>query len=399
MYTLRFDGIVDSTLREGGQAPGIEFNFQDKLDIICSLGKLGIDEIELGVASPSTPDLLILAREARRLVGKESKLSLWSRCRKEDIEFAVDCSPDVLSLSMPVSDIHLKHKLGRDRAWVLATLDRSIRLALHVGFKKVSIGLEDATRADRGFLARVVAQAAAAGASRIRLADTVGIASPGMIGSLVRHVQRHCSLPIGIHAHNDFGMATANSVAALEAGANWADATVLGLGERAGNCRLEELAGYLSLIGGDKRYQPAHLPDLCELVASAAGLLVSRRHPVVGEGVFTCETGLHVHGLTASPETYEPFDPERVGRSRSLRFGGKTGKGAVRNCLASMGVLISEHEAGQLVARIRQVAGERKQSLDSLELFNLAQREGLGASDFSPGLLQHIKKPVPAGIF
>jgi homocitrate synthase NifV len=390
MYTFNLEGIIDSTLREGGQAPGTEFGFTDKLDIIRSLTALGIDEMELDVVSPGSPELPSLVRQAQRLVQKKSRLSLWCRCRAEDIQYAARCSPDVLSLSSPVSDLHMCHRLGRDREWVLDTIERSIVHARRLGFQYVSVGLEDATRADSGFLARVVARAASAGASRIRLADTVGIATPGMISSLVQHVRLHCSLPIGIHTHNDFGMATANVFAALEAGACWADATVLGLGERAGNCRLEELVGYLGLVRGDSRYQPDRLPDLCNLVANAANISISGHHPVVGDEIFTCETGLHVHGLTANPVTYEPFDPHRIGRSRIIRFGGKTGKRAVRNSLASMGIKISYQEAVHLVSRVRQIADERKKSLDNEELFNLAKKEGLVSPYISPGLLQEI---------
>lgn len=399
MFTFNLEGIIDSTLREGEQAPGTKFGFAEKLAIVRSLAAIGIDEIELGVvASTGSPQLPALVREAHRIVQKKHRLSLWCRCRSEDIEFAARCSPDILSLSIPVSDLHLSHRLGRDREWVLDTLGRSIVHARRLGFEYVAVGLEDATRADRSFLIRVAARAASAGASRIRLADTVGIATPGMVGSLVKHVTQRCSLPVGIHTHNDFGMATANVFAALEAGAYWADATVLGLGERAGNCRLEELVGYMNLVRGDDRYQPDRLPDLCNLVAKAAGLSISRHHPVVGDEIFTCETGLHVHGLTANPETYEPFDPERMGRRRTVRFGEKTGKGAVRNSLASMGIRISDQEAAQLVSRVRQVADERKKSLGNKELYYLAREEGIISPQISPGLLQEVEKSAEAGL-
>lgn len=377
MCTPYFEGIIDSTLREGGQAPGIDFDFTEKMMIIQGIAMLGVDEIELGVASPAYPELAPLVKVARRRVRKTTKLSLWCRCKAEDIEFAAQCAPDVLSLSMPVSDLHLKQKLGHDRHWALATLAKSITFARDTGFKYISVGLEDATRADRSFLADIVSRSASAGAARIRLADTVGIATPAMIDSLVRHVRSCCSLPIGIHAHNDFGMATANSMAALEAGAGWADATVLGLGERAGNCRLEELVGYLGLVRNYDRYGPAGLPELCKMVADAANMSIFGKHPVVGEEIFTCETGLHVHGLTENPETYEPFDPERIGRSRTIRYGEKTGKRAVCNSLAAMGIRISQEEAGHLVSRIKQVADKRKKSLDDKELFNLARKEGM----------------------
>lgn len=377
MCTPYFEGIIDSTLREGSQAPGIDFDNADKIRIIHGLGVLGVDEIEVGVASAAYPELSSLINAARCMEQNTARLALWCRCREEDIEFAARCAPDVLSLSIPVSDLHLTQKLGYDRRWALDTLAKSLTHARDIGLPCISVGLEDATRADRNFLADMVTVAAAAGAARIRLADTVGIATPAMISSLVRQVRTHCSLPIGIHAHNDFGMATANSVAALEAGAGWADATVLGLGERAGNCRLEELLAYLGLVWNYDRYRPAYLTGLCKLVAHAADYSISGRHPVVGEEIFTCETGIHVHGLMENPETYEPFDPQKIGRNRILRFGEKTGKRAVCKSLAAKGISISREEAGYLVTRIRELACRRKKPLDDGEVFNLARKEGL----------------------
>ncbi|MDW7771398.1 MAG: hypothetical protein SCH71_00755 [Desulfobulbaceae bacterium] len=386
-----FKGIIDSTLREGVQTPGIDFGFAEKFDIIHQLVMLGIDEIELGVASSMYPELPFLVREAKWIVRGKSRLSLWCRCRTEDIEFAAQCAPDVLSLSIPVSDLHLMQKLGRDRQWILQTLVRAVTDARKMGFHSISIGLEDATRADQDFLAVVIARAESAGASRIRLADTVGIATPAMISNLVLHARQHSSLPLGIHAHNDFGMATANTVAALEAGAGWADATILGLGERAGNCRLEELVGYLGLVRGENRYQPEKLTYLCNLVAAAAGFQISRHHPVVGEEIFTAETGLHVQGLTANPKTYEPYDPCLVGRRRTLQFGKKTGKRAVRDSLASMGMEISEAESAKLVSQVRQVAGKKKRALDIRELFNLAMKKGAQLPPILPGSAADMK--------
>ena len=363
--------IIDSTLREGEQTPGTAFDNRQKRKIIHLLAELGVDEIELGVAAPCFSGLPAFVQEARQDVGGRSRLALWCRCRAADIAFAAACSPDVLSLSIPVSDLHIHHKLRCSRNKVLEMLGPSIRMAVDSGIPFVSVGLEDATRTDNDFLAEVVIQAEAAGAFRVRLADTVGVATPGTISDLVRMVRSHCSGPIGVHTHNDFGMATANAVAALEAGARWADATVLGLGERAGNCRLEELVGYLALIRGGSRYSPQRLPALCGLVAEAADIEILRNHPVVGRDVFTCETGLHLHGLSVNPKTYEPFDPERIGRSRTLRFGGKTGKRAVRNSLSSMGVDISDQAAAKVVSRLRQMAREGKNALNATELLNL----------------------------
>jgi homocitrate synthase NifV len=181
MTDFTLAGIIDSTLREGEQTPGVSFCREQKLKIVQLIAASGVDEIEIGVATPRSPELLSLVEEAALIVRGTSRISLWSRCLTEDIQFAARCNPDTLSLCMPVSDIHLQEKLHRDRQWVLENLDRSITNALELGFATVSVGLEDATRADPDFLHQAVEVICRAGASRLRLADTVGIASPAMI--------------------------------------------------------------------------------------------------------------------------------------------------------------------------------------------------------------------------
>jgi homocitrate synthase NifV len=345
--------LIDTTLREGAQAPGVAFTAAARLRIIAGLAQVGVDEIELGAASPLHDWLPELVKEARALCGGQCRLALWCRCKAEDITFAAACRPDVLSLSIPVSDRHIRERIGKDRSWVLETLRRSIEQALSLGISYISVGLEDASRAELAFVLEAAKTAERSGASRVRLADTVGICSPGSMAALVLAVQGAVSLPIGVHCHNDFGMATANSIAALEAGASSLDAAVLGLGERTGCCRLEEAVGYLALVQGNRRYTPEHLPALCRIVAEAAGREIAASHPLVGADIFTCETGLHQHGLSVCPETYEPYPPERVGGTRSLRFGGKTGFRAVALHLAKHGLHLEESEIRQLTRQVR----------------------------------------------
>ena len=230
------------------------------------------------------------------------------------------------------------------------------------------MGLEDATRADEDFLEQLIHTAAQAGAVRVRLADTVGIASPAAITGLIHRIARKSSLEIGIHAHNDFGMATANGIAALEAGADWADATVLGIGERAGNSRLEEIAGYLALRGDRRPYKTEHLRPLCLTVAHAAARQIPGSHPLVGEEIFTCETGLHLQGLTRNPATYEPYDPERVGGQRRLLLGRKSGKRAIQDRLHALGCALPEERLEQVVNLIRHQAGSKRRPLNDEEI-------------------------------
>lgn len=345
--------LIDSTLREGEQTPNVLFTDEDKYNIIEGLCRVGIDEIELGVAAPVNTYLPRLVKEARRRTAGSCRLSLWCRCKAEDISFAAICSPDLLALSIPVSDPHIRERLGKDRAWISKILASSIQQALAVGIPAVSVGLEDASRADMDFLLATTKIAEQHGATRIRLADTVGICSPARMTTLVQTVKQAISLPLAVHCHNDFGMATANSIAALEAGADSLDATVLGLGERAGNCRLEEVLGYLAFVLDEKKYHPEFLPELCQLVAEATDKNIADNHPLVGSAIFTCETGLHQHGLSVNPNIYEPYAPERVGGTRQLCFGEKTGARAVQLQLNQAGLRLDEMQIKDLVHRIR----------------------------------------------
>ncbi|MCI5207843.1 MAG: hypothetical protein D3910_03410 [Candidatus Electrothrix sp. ATG2] len=345
--------IIDSTLREGEQAPGVVFTEAARRSIITGLHRVGIDEIELGVAATVYTHLPGLIQEARQITANACRLALWCRCRQEDIAFAASCSPDALSLSIPASDSHIRERLRKDKAWVKTTLACSVQQALSLGIPYVSVGLEDASRADIDFLVAAAKTAAEHGAARIRLADTVGICSPGRMAELVSTVQEAAKLPVGVHCHNDFGMATANSVAALEAGAKFLDATVLGLGERAGNCRLEEAVGYLSLIREQIKYRPELLPELCRKVAEATGKGIADNHPLIGSAIFTCESGLHQHGLSINPGIYEPYAPERVNGIRKLRFGKKTGTKAILLQLRKAGIRLDEIQIRSLVRHVR----------------------------------------------
>lgn len=360
-------GLIDSTLREGQQTVGVLFSQKQKEQIFCHLLEIGIEEIEMGVVSRLDPDLPDLLRKCR---GRGPRLALWSRCRSADISLAASLDPDVLSLSIPVSDRHIRQKLGRQRDWVLETTRESITQARDLGIRLVSLGLEDATRAAPNFVEEAAGVAAEAGAGRIRLADTVGIAGPQEIAALVGWCKSASALEIGVHTHNDFGMATANVIAAFDAGADWADVTVLGLGERAGNARLEEVAAYLSLRRG-RTYRLEAIPHLCRMVASETNRTIDRHQPVIGPDIFACETGLHLQGLARDPATYEPYPPEVIGARRHLLYGSKVGRRAIREQLSALEIMLSEAGVEEVVRATRQEASKRGRPLAPGELKEL----------------------------
>lgn len=345
-------GLIDSTLREGSQTVGVSFSLEQKKQILTGLFQVGIEEVEIGVATSFDQDLQELIRFAEKR-GEGTRISLWCRCRNNDIGYAASLHPDVLSLSIPGSDLHIHKKLGRDRRWVLDTIDASISRACRHGFKMVSLGIEDATRTDIYFLNEMVRRAVGAGVQRIRLADTVGIASPGELAGTVRELKAEFSVDIGVHCHNDFGMASANSLAALDAGADWADVTILGLGERTGNAKLEEVAGYLA-IRRDHAYNVEAISPLAALIAEVSARKIAPYHPLLGSRIFHCETGLHLQGLERDSRTYEPYPPELVGASRKLFFGSKIGRQQVKGCLSSLGSHVSKSLQDTIVHKVRR---------------------------------------------
>lgn len=344
-------GLIDSTLREGEQTVGICFTSEQKIEIIRGLLRVGIEEVEVGIAAALNTDLPKVLEGCREF-RQEGRVAVWSRCKPEDVDLAAELRPDVLSLSVPVSDLHITRKCCRSREWVMSIMVESIKRASGHGINFISVGLEDALRADPVFLEKIVDAAASAGAHRLRLADTVGTASPQDVTELVRVIKKATSLEVGVHMHNDFGMATANSLAALDAGADWADVTLLGLGERAGNARLEELAGYLSLKR-ERHYKVKEISELCYRLARMTGKMISPHHPVIGNDIFACETGLHLQGLVRDPSTYEPFDPASIGATRRLLFGKKVGRRVIGDCLASLGNKDCDQRLAEMANSVR----------------------------------------------
>ena len=363
-------GIIDSTLREGEQAVGVYFDLTEKLHIIDLLIKIGIDEIEVGIAMQG-PEVEELIKESRK-VAECPKLALWCRCLPGDIEQSLRLCPDVLAISIPVSDIHIEHKLGRDRRWVMTRARESIRQAKDKSHCYLSLGLEDASRADPDFVEEISGLAVEEGIDRIRFADTVGIMDPVSMFRVVTKLRKRFSVDIGVHTHNDFGMATANAVVALKAGADFADVTVSGIGERAGNAALEEVAAFLAKMEGVSRYNLKHLTELSRYVSQAARIPLSPRKPVVGDEIFTCESGIHIDGLLKNPSNYEPFDPADLSLQRKFLIGKKAGKSALRNKLRSLKTNIEDGILEELLRKVKIESSRLKKSFSDEELLRYA---------------------------
>jgi homocitrate synthase NifV len=261
--------------------------------------------------------------------------------------------------------------MGKDRAWALKKVKESVRQALAAGVARVAVGLEDASRSDISFVREVGQVAMEAGAFRLRLADTVGVCAPGDILMLLESMAG-LNIELAVHCHNDFGMATANTITALDNGAVWGDATLLGLGERAGNSRLEEILAFLVLQKKTGKYDLAGLPALSRMVARECGLSIAGSRPIIGSDLFTCETGIHVHGIMADPSTYEPFDPEVLGASRTLLVGAQAGRRSVLATLTRLGIPTpNKPDLARITRKVRALAASRKCSLEDHEIMAL----------------------------
>lgn len=356
--------IIDTTLREGSQLFNTYFSNKEKQNIITSLAYSGVEEIEAGwTGMNNISDVLKWSGPKV----ENSTISIWAPCRENDIIRAYDYGVKRINIGVPSSPEHISKRLGINNNDLLKKVSMVVRLSSLMGLE-VSVGLEDVYGADFDFLLKMIKTIESAGGFRVRFSDTRGLMSPTLVNELLSYFSKETDLKIAVHFHNDFGMATANSVTALESGADYTDASILGIGERAGITPLEEIAARLTFVEKKKSYGMVILRALCKKISELTDVSISRTKAVAGSDIFSCESGIHIHAISKDPSLMEPYSPELIGEKRKTAIGEKSGKYAIKLFFENMGIDTDNFDMNTLTENIRNYSSINKKSFTDKDL-------------------------------
>lgn len=361
--------FVDTTLRDGEQTAGVVFANHEKLEIARMLDEFGVDQLEVGTPVMGGDEKAAIKAIVKS--GLSTSIMAWNRANIEDIKESIECGVDAVAISISTSDIHIKNKLKKSREWVLEQMVKAVEFAKSQGVY-VSVNAEDASRTDMDFLIRFGQEAKNAGADRLRFCDTLGILNPFKTAKMVEEIITKTKIDVEMHTHNDLGMATANALAGIEAGASYVGVTVNGLGERAGNAPLEEVAMALKYtMGCDVDLKVPMLKEICEYVAKASARPLSVSKTIVGENIFAHESGIHADGVIKDPSTYEFLDPVELGLERKIIIGKHSGTASIKARLKEYGIFIDEELAKDMLQEVRSMAVALKRPLLDRELISI----------------------------
>ena len=361
--------LLDTTLRDGEQTPGVTFTVEKKLSIAKALDDLGVDVLEAGAAITSSGECEAIKAIASE--GLSCEVASFARIIKGDVDLALDCGVDSVFLVAPTSDLHIKYKLKSTREKILAEIVELIQYSRDHGLK-VDLCCEDGSRSELGYLLKVLGEAQTAKADRFTIADTVGVFLPQKTKTVFEKITSKSKIPVGVHCHDDFGLATANTITAVEAGASFVDVAVNGLGERAGNASLEEVVVALKQgLGYTFNLDARKIRAVSELVEKHCGIPVAPNKAIVGDNAFTHEAGIHVDGILKKPETYEAIKPESVGAKRRFVLGKHVGMKSVENLLGELKLEVSKDQLKKIFEQVKYT-GDKGKRVTSVDLEAIA---------------------------
>ena len=361
--------VLDTTLRDGEQTPGVSLTPDKKLEIAKALDDLGVDIIEAGSAITSEGEREAIKRIANE--GLRAEIASYARILKQDIEAAINCGVDSIFLVAPTSDLHIKYKLGITRDELIKRTMDAVKYCKDNNMI-VDLCCEDGSRTDIDFLKIILEEASKHKIDRFTIADTVGIMTPEGIYKMFSELNGMTKVPLGVHCHDDLGLATANTLAAVRAGAEVINVAVNGLGERAGNAALEEVVMALKLRYDIRiNIRTEMMANVSDLVEKISGIPVPPNKAIVGDNAFTHEAGIHVDGILKKSETYEAIKPELVGKKRTFVLGKHVGMKSVKRMLDELGISTSDDQLKEIFKHVKYM-GDKGKRVTSMDLETIA---------------------------